>query len=169
MVGGKESIGLTRGTAAGPQEEALTVTIPPGIVEGAKLRLAGKGHPGAGGSGDLILTIQVGAHPYVRRDGLDLLLDVPISIVEAALGTKIDLPLYPEGSAEIRIPAGSASGQKLRLRGKGVRTDKGKVGDFYAVLKVVAPKELSEHDAESLRDLAQRLPPVRTGRPWVER
>ncbi len=169
VTGGKESLRLTKRTPGGPEDETLTVTIPPGIADGAKLRLGGKGHPGAGGSGDLILTVHVGAHPYFRRDGLDLLLDVPVNLVEAALGTAVEVPLYPEGSAEIRIPPGSSSGQKLRLRGKGIRNDKGKAGDLYAVVKIIAPRDLSDEDQAALRRLGERLPPVRTGRPWVER
>jgi DnaJ-class molecular chaperone len=169
VKGGKETLRLTKHTPAGPREETITVTIPAGVADGAKLRLAGKGHPGPAGNGDLILTVRVGGHPYFRRDGLDLLLDVPISIVEAALGANVEVPLYPEGSAEIRIPPGASSGQKLRLRGKGIRNDKGKAGDLFAVIKIVAPKELSEADRAKLREIGEHLPTVRTGRPWVER
>ncbi|MCK4871791.1 MAG: DnaJ domain-containing protein [Phycisphaerales bacterium] len=169
VVGGKESIHLTRPEAGGSRTQTLDVTIPPGISDGAKLRLRGKGHPGPRSAGDLILTIRVGSHPYFRRDGLDLLLDVPISIVEAALGTTVELPLYPEGTIELRIPPSSSSGRKLRVKGKGICGNKGACGDLYAVLKIVGPTDLSDADEALLRGLGERLPEIRTGRPWEER
>lgn len=169
VVGGSETIILKKHTPSGPKEQTITVKIPKGIDNGAKLRLRGKGNPGPGGAGDLILTIRVGEHPYFRRKGLDLYLDVPVSIVEATLGTSLDIPLYPQGTVELRIPPGTNSGQKLRVRGKGICNDKGKCGDLYAVVKIVTPKKLSEKEKALLQDLNSKLPPVRTGRPWTER
>jgi DnaJ-class molecular chaperone len=147
---------------------AMDVRIPPGISSDGKLRIRGKGAPGSGGgpSGDLVLTVKVAPHPWFRRDGLDILLDVPISIVEATLGTKVAVPLL-QGSADIRIEPGTPSGRKLRLKGKGIHAAQG-VGDFYAVVRIEPPTALSKEDADALRDLGERVTPPRSGPPWSE-
>ncbi|CAE7155278.1 lcfB [Symbiodinium necroappetens] len=142
----------------GGQTQTIEVTVPAGIEEGAKLRLRGKGHPSASGEqpGDLIFTVKIGKHPLFRRDGLDVLLDLPLTIAEAALGAEISVPT-PHARVELTIPAGSASGQRLRVKGHGIKA-KERSGDFFAVLKVVAPKELSEGDRAALEAMRERLP-----------
>lgn len=164
-AGGKEQVQVS-----GPGGvESVDVTIPKGIESGRKLRLRGKGHPGAAGGprGDLILTVRVGEHPWFKRDGLDLLIDVPLTIVEATLGTTVEVPLL-KGSVSLKIPAGTASGQKLRVRGKGLESESGEHGDFYAVTQIVPPATLAESDAGLLRDLGQRLKNPRQASPWTD-
>ena len=146
----------------------LDVRIPPGISSDGQLRVRGKGGAGAGGgpNGDLVLSVKVASHPWFRRDELDILLDVPISIVEATLGAKVSVPLL-QGSAEIRIEAGTPSGRKLRLKAKGIQGAQG-VGDFYAVVRIEPPTTLSKEDAEFMRALGERLPSPRAGEPWAQ-
>ena len=146
----------------------VDVRIPPGISSDGQLRVRGKGGAGAGGgpSGDLVLSVKVAPHPWFRRDDLDILLDVPISIIEATLGAKVSVPLL-QGSAEIRIEAGTPSGRKLRLKAKGIQGAQG-VGDFYAVVRIEPPTKLSKEDADMLRDLGERLPSPRAGEPWAQ-
>lgn len=121
------------------QERTLDVNIPKGVREGQHLRLAGQGGPGLGGgapAGDLYLDIAFNPHRLYRVDGRDVYLDLPVAPWEAALGASVDVPT-PDGDLELTIPKGSASGRKLRLKGKGIP---GKTpGDFYVVLVVALP------------------------------
>ncbi|MEJ2068312.1 MAG: DnaJ C-terminal domain-containing protein, partial [Deltaproteobacteria bacterium] len=115
--------------------EHLNVTIPPGVNNGSKVRLKGKGHPGTNGGppGDLFIITKVKPHPYFRREGDDILVDVPITITEAALGAQVTIPTV-DGPTRLTIPQGIQGGQKLRLKGKGVPHLKGSGrGDMYAV------------------------------------
>jgi len=137
------------------------VKIPAGIDSGQTIRLAGQGQPGAGGgpNGDLRVTIQVAPHPYFRREGTSLLVDVPITLTEAALGAKVDVPTLSEGLVSVTIPAGSSSGTKLRLREKGIVDAKTKTrGDQFAIVKIVVPKGLDAESKELLEQFAQRNP-----------
>ncbi len=163
LRGGKESLRLMRGN----ESETIEITIPPAISDGAKLRLRGKGQPSPSGgeSGDLILTIRVGKHPWYRREGLDVYLDVPITIAEAVSGATVQVPT-PQGSVSLKVPAGANSGQKLRLSGRGAQTADGKRGDFYAVVQVQTPRDLSSADRDLIARLADRLPNPRRGQPW---
>ena len=130
--------------------------------------MRGKGGAGVGGgpNGDLVLSVKVAQHQWFRRDDLDILLDVPISIVEATLGAKVSVPLL-QGSAEIRIEAGTPSGRKLRLKSKGIQSAQG-LGDFYAVVRIEPPATLSKEDTDLMRALGERLPSPRAGAPWAE-
>jgi DnaJ-class molecular chaperone len=142
-----------------PSGETIEVTIPKGVRDGARLRLRGKGERSrAGGVGDLLLRIRVAAHPRYERQGDDIHATLPLSIVEATLGAKVSVetPGSSDGRVELTIPPGTPSGAKLRLRGRGVETKAGK-GDFYAIVKIVPPKELSEKDRAMLRDLGERI------------
>lgn len=167
--GGTERIRL--GGRAGPGAgggQSIEVKIPAGIDSGAKLRLKGKGHPGpdGGAAGDIILTIAVGKHPYFRREGLDLLVDVPLTLAEAALGTTVTVPLLT-GSVEIKVPPGADSGQRLRVKGKGIARPQGAAGDFHAVIQIAAPKTLSDRARQLLSDLAPELKNPRESAPWA--
>ncbi len=163
-LGGSESVRLTLGDGS---TQSIDVKIPVGIRSGSKLRVKGKGRPGANGGppGDLILVIQVGEHPWFRRDGLDLLLDVPITIAEAALGTVIQVPLL-KGSVKLKVPAGTASGAKLRAKGKGLVDAKGDAGDFYAVIRIVPPESLTDAERTALEAMHERLPNPRQATVW---
>jgi DnaJ-class molecular chaperone len=127
------------------QRERLSVKIPAGVSTGSVIRLAGQGQPGRNGgpAGDLLVTIKVAPHPYFRREGNDLMLDVPITVSEAALGTKVEIPTLAEGPIVVTVPAGTSSGARLRLRGKGVPDQKTKIrGDLFVVIKLVLPPNL---------------------------
>ena len=116
--------------------------------------------------GDLILTIRVGRHPLFERQGLDVNLDLPVTITEAALGATVNAPTPGGGRVDLKVPAGSSSGAKLRLRGRGIETEDGKKGDLYAIIKIVAPKDLSDEDKATLKELGSRLESPRTGPYW---
>lgn len=157
VEGGEHSVSLQNGT----KSERLSVRIPAGIEDGQSIRLAGQGNPGSGGgpAGDLIVTVHIATHPWFRRDGQNLLVDVPISPSEAALGAKVDVPTLTEGTVVLTVPPGTSSGAKLRLRGKGVLNHKtGDRGDQFVVLKISVPKDLSEEARALYEKLAELNP-----------
>jgi DnaJ-class molecular chaperone len=164
-LGGTEQVRVDTDSRA----QTIDVRIPAGIASGAQLRLRGKGGAGiAGGpAGDLILDVTVGAHPYFRREGLDLLVDVPVTLAEAGLGTRVEVPLL-RGTVEIRVPPGAGSGRRLRVPGRGISDASGRSGDFHAVVQVVAPGELSEAGRRALTELAGELQNPRESAPWAE-
>lgn len=161
--GGAKTIRVNRGSGT----QTIEVTIPPGVAQGAKLRMRGLGMPAAttGPAGDLILHVNISPHELFRREGDDVILDLPLTIAEAALGATVRVPTLA-GRADVSIPPGSTSGQRLRLRGQGFKTDAG-TGDLYVIIKIVAPKDLSAEDQAALRDLAQRLTSPRSGAAWA--
>jgi DnaJ-class molecular chaperone len=141
--------------------EHLSVKIPPGVSTGSVIRLAGQGQAGRGGgpAGDLLVTIKVASHSYFRREGSDLLIDVPITVSEAALGTKVEIPTLAEGPVVVTIPAGTSSGAKLRLRGKGVPDQKTRTrGDLYVVIKLVLPPKLDAATRGLFEQIAAAAP-----------
>jgi molecular chaperone DnaJ len=137
--------------------ETLTVVVPPGLADGARIRVPGKGHAGRGGgdNGDLYVTVQVQPHPLFRRDGDDLHLIVPLAIHEAALGAKIEVPSL-DGPARLRVPPGTQSGQRFRLRDRGVPSPRdGRRGDLVVEVRLVLPKMLDERSKELLREFGR--------------
>jgi curved DNA-binding protein len=143
-------------------ERAVHARIPKGAADGERLRLPGKGGPGANGgpAGDLFLHIELAPHPLFRPSGHDLDLDVPIAPWEAALGAQVDVPTL-DGMVTMKVPAGTRGGQKLRLAGKGLPKPGGGAGDLYAVLNVTVAPDLTEREKalyEQLRD-ASRFDP----------
>ncbi len=163
------ALGGTEEVRVGDPPRTISVKVPPGIDEGAHLRVKGTGLPGeAGGpAGDVILDVQVGRHPWFHRDGLDVYVDVPITIAEATFGAKVTAPLV-HGFVEIKVPPGAGSGQKLRVRGRGLADSTGRRGDFYAVLQIAAPKDLSERGRATLEELAGELKNPRDSAPWAQ-
>ena len=142
------------------KNERITVKIPPGVDNGSKVRLAGMGGPGAGGGppGDLYIITRVRPHGFFERKGDNLHCEVPVTISEAALGAKIDVPTK-DGIVSMTIPPGTQSGQQFRLKGKGVPHLGGTgTGDQYVVVKVTVPTALSEQAKQMLKDL-ERLHP----------
>ena len=138
------------------REHSLNVKIPKGIKQGQQIRLAGQGAPGMGqgGAGDLYLQVEFKPHAYYRVDGSDLYLDLPVAPWEAALGAQVKVPT-PAGKVDLKIPAGSASGKKLRLKGRGIPA---KIpGDFYVVLQLVTPAADSEQAKALYREMEQQL------------
>lgn len=156
-LGGSQDLVLN----AGSSQETLTVKIPAGLKDGGVVRLRGQGQSGIGGgpSGDLLITVRVAAHPYFRRDGDDLYIEVPVTFTEAALGAKVDVPTLSEGLVTLKIPAGSSSGTRLRMKGKGIVNQKSKSpGDQYVVVKIVAPQAHSQAVRKLLEELAELAP-----------
>jgi len=135
-------------------ERQLEVNIPKGVRDGQQLRLVGQGGPGHGGmpAGDLYLEVSIRPHAHFRLDGRDLYLDLPITPWEGALGARVPVPT-PDGALELGIPAGSWSGRKLRLKGKGLPGTT--PGDLYAVLQVTAPPVQTQADRDAYTALAQ--------------
>lgn len=141
--------------------EPLEVRIKPGTRDGQRIRLAGKGNAGfhGGAPGDLYVIIRAGEHPIFRREGDDIYLTVPVTASEAALGAKIEVPTI-DGRTLLKIPPGTQSGQKLRLREKGVpsATREGVRGDEIVEVKVTVPMPHDERTKELLRELARLNP-----------
>lgn len=134
------------------QERTLNVAIPKGVRAGQHLRLSGQGGPGVGGGapGDLYLEIAFRPHPRFQVDGRDVSLELPLAPWEAALGASVTVPT-PDGSVQLTIPAGSAAGRKLRLKGKGIPGKQ--PGDLYVVVSIVLPPADSEAAKEAYRAL----------------
>jgi curved DNA-binding protein len=135
----------------------LQVSIPKGIIQGQQIRLAGQGGPGTGGgpNGDLYLEVELQPHPLYRADGRDVYLDLPISPWEAALGARVTVPTLG-GHVDLKIPPGARSGQKLRLKGRGLP---GKTsGDQYVVLQILTPPAETEQQRAFYRKMAQEMP-----------
>ena len=134
--GGKTDVRLDRDGKA----ETITVTIPQGLPDGARMRLRGQGLPGSGGgpAGDLLLEVHVEPHPVFRRVGDTLEVTLPVSLAEAIEGAKVDVPT-PWGTIALRIPPGTSGGRKLRAAGMGVRHANGAKGDLIAEVQIMLP------------------------------
>jgi len=142
----------------GGKHEQVKVKIPAGIADGKKLRLAGKGQPGPGGGppGDLYIKIKVLDHPVFKREGDDLYLNREIKFSEAALGTNIEVPTIDGKRLNLKIPAGSQSGSKMRLRGCGIpRMGGGGRGDAYVKIQVTVPRKLSKKQEALIEELKE--------------
>lgn len=136
----------------------VTVKIPPGVKPGGQIRLAGQGSPGRNGgpAGDLLITVNVAPHRWFRREGRDILLDLPLTPAEAALGVKVEVPTLSDGPVLLTVPPGTSSGVKLRLKGKGIADPKtDQPGDQFATVKIVVPKELTPEARELYERLTQ--------------
>jgi curved DNA-binding protein len=143
----------------------IRARIPRGATDGQRLRLAGKGAPGANGGppGDLYLQIVLEPHPLFRPSGHDLDIEVPLAPWEAALGAEVQIPTL-EGRVTMKVPAGSKAGQKLRLTGKGLPKPGGGAGDLYALLSIAVPATLTEAEQklyEQLRETSRFDPRAR--------
>jgi molecular chaperone DnaJ len=137
--------------------ESLTINVPPGLADGARIRVPGKGHSGRNGgeSGDLYIDVAVRPHPLFEREGDDLHVTVPVAVHEAALGAKIDVPSL-DGTARLRVPPGTQSGQRFRVRERGVPSPRdGRRGDLVVEVTLVLPKLLDERSKELLREFGR--------------
>jgi molecular chaperone DnaJ len=143
-----------------PASETVEVRIPPGVQTGTRLRVAAKGNAGTGGAppGDLYITVRVEPHAFFRREGDDIEIRVPVTVTEAGLGAKIEVPTI-DGRALLKVPPGTASGQKFRMRERGVLNSRKNVrGDQIVEVVVQPPKVRDERTKEILRELARLNP-----------
>jgi molecular chaperone DnaJ len=139
------------------RSEAIRVQIPAGIADGERIRVQGQGNAGiqSGPPGDLFITAHVAPHPSFRRDGDDVLTVVPIAIHEAALGARVEIPT-PDGVARLRVPPGTQSGQRFRLRDRGAPSRRdGRRGDLVVEVRLMLPKLLDERSKELLREFGR--------------
>lgn len=155
VAGGEVDLGITRESG---KTDTLRVKIPPGVEDGAKIRLRGQGEPGAasGEAGDILLTVHVQPHPVFQRRGNHLDVKVPVTLTEAVFGAKVDVPT-PKGTISLRIPPRTSSGTKLRVKGHGVTPRKGDPGDLYAEIQIILPEKLDEEALAVLRRLGENI------------
>jgi len=148
LTGGRRRLSLGDG-------HGVTVNIPAGVREGQRIRVAGQGAAGRDGgpAGDLYLLVQLKPHSRFRRQGDDLQVDVRVAPWEAALGGTVPVSTLT-GTAQVRVPAGSSSGRRLRLRGRGLPRGDGERGDLYATVQIAVPKHPSEEERELFEKLA---------------
>jgi curved DNA-binding protein len=141
----------------GGETRTLEVTIPAGVTSGQRIRLAGQGGRGTEGAsaGDLYLIVRIVPHPKYRVEGRDLYVELPLAPWEAALGTTAAVDT-PDGEAKVKVPAGTSSGRRLRLRGRGLPNPRGKPGDLFAEVRIVVPKELSAQERRLFEELAAK-------------
>jgi molecular chaperone DnaJ len=146
------------GSGVTTQTRTITVRVPAGVRDGAKLRIPGKGTPGerGGPAGDLFVTVHVGAHELFGRTGSDLTLTVPITFPEAAMGTTLRVPTL-DGAVSLKVPPGTPSGRTLRVRGRGV-PKKGGTGDLLVTVEVAVPQKLTGDAQEALEKYAAAQP-----------
>lgn len=151
VQGGQHQVSFQRRNG---KVDNITVKIPQGIESGKKIRLRGQGQSAVRGGprGDLLIVVKVASHPSFSRSGLNLNVTVPISVMEAVQGAKIDLPT-PHGTVALSVPPGTSSGKSLRLKGMGVRKEGGLKGDLIATLQIHLPKEVSESEQELISKL----------------
>jgi curved DNA-binding protein len=150
-TGGRRTVTLT-----GPDgPRTLQVTIPPGVTDGQRIRLAGQGGRGGDGAGDgdLYLVVRLAPHPRYRVTGRDVTVDLPLAPWEAALGATVAIDT-PGGEAKVKVPHGTSSGRRLRLRGRGLPNPRGKPGDLYAEARIVVPARLRDEERRLFEQLA---------------
>jgi DnaJ-class molecular chaperone len=139
-------------------DHEIELKVPAGVEDGKKMRLGGQGP----GGGDLIVKLKVEPHPYFRREGNNVVLEVPLSVPEAVLGTTVEVPTLDGSRLMVKVPPGASSGARLRLRGKGING-----GDELIEVKIVAPKPADERSRELLEEFARLNPQSpRAGLPW---
>ena len=162
---------VCHGEGSVERTDPLEIRIKAGTRDGQRIRIAGKGNAGlrGGGVGDLYVIIRIGEHPLFRREGDDIYITVPVTAVEAALGAKIEVPTI-DGRSMLKIPPGTQSGQKLRLREKGVpsATKEGVRGDEIVEVKITVPMPHDEKTKELLRELAKLNPEDPRAELWAK-
>jgi molecular chaperone DnaJ len=152
----QEECAPCHGQGVASRSETLTVRIPAAVADGARVRIPAKGHAGArgGAPGDLLIDVTVAEHPVYRREGDELHMIVPLAVHEAALGAKIDIDT-PDGSVRLRVPPGTQSGQRFRLRDRGAPSRNGRRGDLVVEVRMRLPKVLDERSKELLREFGR--------------
>ncbi|HWG12922.1 MAG TPA: J domain-containing protein [Streptosporangiaceae bacterium] len=142
-------------TTSGGGRRSVEVTVPPGVTDGQRIRLAGQGGRGSDGArdGDLYLIVRIASHPRYRLEGRDLYVELRLAPWEAALGTSVALDT-PGGEAKVKVPSGTSSGRRIRLRGRGLPNPRGKPGDLYAEARIMVPPRLSRAERRLFEQLA---------------
>jgi molecular chaperone DnaJ len=148
---------LGSGYLPGFHEKALEIAIPAGIENGMQVRLAGEGEESlrGGRSGDVMIFVLVKDHPIFSREGPNLTVEVPVSYTQLVLGGEVEIPTLAEGTLKVKVPNGSQSHTKFRLKGRGFPTGKGLVGNLIATLKIETPKTFDEDYKKVLDQLAE--------------
>ena len=136
--------------------ETIDIKIPAGVKDGSKIRIRGRGQQVGAEPGDLIIITRVRPHEFFRRDGLDVLLDLPLSLYEALLGTKVSVPTL-DGPVTLTVGPDTPNGGKLRVKGRGAERGEEK-GDQLCIVKIVLPKDLDDEDREAVRQMAVKHP-----------
>ena len=156
VIGGEAALSVTRPSG---KVETITVKIPAGVEDGKEIRLRGQGAESETSTqrGDIRLTLRVAAHPWFQRRGDDLQVRVPVTLAEAATGAKVDVPT-PHGVVTVRIPAGTSSGTKLRVKGQGVKAKGRPPGNLFAEVQIMLPKELDRESLEAIQKIEERYP-----------
>ncbi len=136
-------------------ERSVKVTIPPGVVDGQRIRLRGQGGQGTGGApaGDLYLVVRIADHPRYRLDGRDISVDLPLTAWEGALGASVTIGT-PGGEATVKVPKGTSTGRRLRLKGRGLPNPRGKAGDLYAEARLMVPRRPTPEEERLFEELA---------------
>jgi curved DNA-binding protein len=136
--------------------ETIDVKIPPGVKDGSRVRIRGKGHEGHGAAGDLYIITHVTPHPYFKREDLDISVELPISLWEALAGAKVEVPTL-DGPVTLTIPPGTSGGARLRIANRGIERA-GQRGHQYVLPKVIVPRDLDAEDMKLVEQLARRHP-----------
>ena len=153
-IGFGSSLKGTRISLREPSGETIEVRIPAGIKDGQKVRVKGKGQQGPGGAGDLMVTVNVRTHPFFTRDGDDIRVTVPITVGEAALGGKVQVPTVSGSPVTLRVAPGTSSGKTVRVKERGVETKKG-TGNMYVTFEIAVPDELTEEAKAAVEQFAE--------------
>lgn len=161
VLGGQVELNVPR---ADGHIGTISVKIPPGIADGAKMRLRGQAESPSGQPGDILLTVHVAPHPWFTRRGNNLEVRLPITLAEAILGAKVDVPT-PRGTISLRVPPRTSSGTKLRIKGHGIKTKDG-AGDLFADVQIMLPAKIPDDIVESLKKQTDEQPNPRTAMAW---
>ncbi len=149
VLGGEVELQVQRSTG---KVDTIKVKIPPGIPDGAKMRLRGQGESAGGEPGDILLTVHVARHPYFERHGNNLEVRLPVTLAEAVEGAKVDVPT-PWGVISLRVPPRTSSGKKLRIKGQGIKPKQGPPGDLLAEVQIILPDKIDDAALETIHRL----------------
>ena len=162
IQGGQIELSVPRSTG---HIDTINVKIPPGIADGAKMRLRGQGESlGGEPAGDILLTVRVAPHPWFTRRGNNLEVRLPVTLAEAILGAKVDVPT-PRGTISLRVPPHTSSGTKLRIKGHGVKT-KDATGDLFADVQIILPEKIDDALIEAVKKHSGEPPNPCAGLKW---
>lgn len=164
ILGGQIELSVPRSSG---HIDAIKVKIPAGIADGAKMRLRGQGESTGGEpAGDILLTVRVASHPWFIRRGNNLEVKLPVTLSEAILGAKVDVPT-PRGTISLRIPPHTSSGTKLRIKGHGIKAKEGPPGDLFADVLIVLPEKIDDAVLDAVKKLSAEHPQnPRSGLQW---